>query len=277
LNYVVLAVFVGSITYVCANYRRMTQASASPLINMFFPIMVLWGMCLVYFFGFFGISFVDTHDLMESPETFGLGELDKQTKAMHALATQGKSAPGTAEVKSASKPKAMNDGPICSDPARPAAPAAEPTESIENVNFAELSDDEVFDYLSSGALKDYQLEKKLGDYERAVSIRRRLYENVLDKKLDLIPYAGYDYGKVFGANCEIVIGYVPLPLGVVGPLVINGEPIYIPMATTEGCLVASTNRGCKAMYDSCYHLSLHRFISLFNQHADSVFSYVRAP
>ncbi|KAJ1421701.1 hydroxymethylglutaryl-CoA reductase [Ochromonadaceae sp. CCMP2298] len=90
--------------------------------------------------------------------------------------------------------------------------------------------------------------------ERAVGVRRALYEHVLEQDLSLIPFEGYDYNKVFGANCEIVIGYVPIPLGIVGPLTINGEPIYIPMATTEGCLVASTNRGCKAISVSggCY-------------------------
>lgn len=77
-------------------------------------------------------------------------------------------------------------------------------------------------------------EKKLGDYERAVRLRRGLFEHILEKPLDLIPYEHFDYKKVFGANCEIVLGYVPIPLGIVGPLVINGEPIHIPMATTEG-------------------------------------------
>jgi hydroxymethylglutaryl-CoA reductase (NADPH) len=110
-----------------------------------------------------------------------------------------------------------------------------------------MSDEEVFAYLVDGTLKDHQLEKKLGDTERAVHVRRMLYEHTLDKKLDSIPYQGYDYDKVFGANCEIVVGYVPIPVGIVGPLVINNEPVYIPMATTEGCLVASTNRGCKAI------------------------------
>ena len=62
-------------------------------------------------------------------------------------------------------------------------------------------------------------EKKLGDYERAVRVRRSLFESILEKPLELIPYQHYDYKKVFGANCEIVLGYVPIPLGIVGPLV----------------------------------------------------------
>ena len=120
-------------------------------------------------------------------------------------------------------------------------------QSGDVIDYKVLTDAEVFTHLITGTLKDYQLESKLGDYERAVVLRRQLYEHTLSKKLDAIPYAGYDYNKVFGANCEIVVGYIPIPLGIVGPLLINGESVYIPMATTEGCLVASTNRGCKAI------------------------------
>jgi len=47
--------------------------------------------------------------------------------------------------------------------------------------------------------------------------------------------------------CENVVGYLPLPVGIAGPLNIDGKMYQIPMATTEGCLVASTSRGCKAI------------------------------
>lgn len=279
LNYVVLAVFTGSITYAVFNYRHMkhnheattSSSHTTPLTSMFFPLMVLWTLCLAYFFGFFGISFLDTEALSESPSSFGLADLQRQAEAeaarsaasrkSAAAAASAAAAPSRAPVSAA--PQARHDTPICTDTQNVSAAARTRTASAsatdgsaggglpsEEVDYATLSDDEIFSHLVTGQLKDYQLEKKLGDYERAVVLRRMLYENILQRKLDLVPYANYDYNKVFGANCEIVIGYVPLPVGVVGPLVINGEATYIPMATTEGCLVASTNRGCKAISES---------------------------
>lgn len=276
MNFIVLGVFVGSIVYMAVHYRdsaSQSSGSPSPLTNMFFPMMILWSCCLAYFFGFFGISFVDTKVLSESPSTYGLQHLspqdeseeeDEEEEAEQSTAATNNTpsfaaAPaqtvtqqfvpgaGFRATPAAATPRA--DGPICSDRA-PVAAAVHPDE----VDYTELADEEVLSHLINGSLKDYQLEKKLGDYERAVTVRRSLYEHVLAKDLGGIPHLGYDYNKVFGANCEIVIGYVPIPLGIVGPLTINGEHIYVPMATTEGCLVASTNRGCKAISASggCY-------------------------
>ena len=55
------------------------------------------------------------------------------------------------------------------------------------------------------------------------------------------------YDQVMGACCENVVGYMPIPVGVAGPLLLDGQKFEVPLATTEGCLVASTNRGCRAL------------------------------
>ena len=52
-------------------------------------------------------------------------------------------------------------------------------------------------------------------------------------------------------NCENMIGAVQIPLGVAGPIRINGNyakgEFYLPLATHEAALVASVNRGAKAV------------------------------
>lgn len=113
-----------------------------------------------------------------------------------------------------------------------------------------LNDEEVIQLVQNGKVASYALEKTLGDFERAVSVRRALISRAsVTKTLEhsLLPLKDYHYDKVFGACCENVIGYMPLPLGIAGPMKIDGIDTVIPMATTEGCLVASASRGCKAI------------------------------
>ncbi|KAF1350174.1 3-hydroxy-3-methylglutaryl-CoA reductase 2 [Delphinella strobiligena] len=117
-----------------------------------------------------------------------------------------------------------------------------------------LNDEELIDLSLRGKIPGYALEKTLVDKTRAVKVRRAVIArtpatNHASGLLEhsKLPYLHYDYDRVFGACCENVIGYMPLPLGVAGPMVIDGKSYYLPMATTEGVLVASTSRGAKAI------------------------------
>lgn len=114
---------------------------------------------------------------------------------------------------------------------------------------AVLTDEEIILLVENKHIAPYQIEKAINNPERGVKIRRQImgHEGGFPHALVDLPYKNYDYSKVYGACCENVIGYIPIPVGVAGPLLLDGEPFYIPLATTEGCLVASTNRGCRAL------------------------------
>ncbi|KAK9269904.1 hypothetical protein L1049_025477 [Liquidambar formosana] len=70
------------------------------------------------------------------------------------------------------------------------------------------------------------------------------------RSLQGLPLDDFDYDSILGQCCEMPVGYVQIPVGIAGPLLLDGFEYSVPMATTEGCLVASTNRGCKAIYVS---------------------------
>ena len=134
---------------------------------------------------------------------------------------------------------------------------------LKNKQAARLNDTELIDLAVRGKIPGYALEKTLEDpsvmtrlasLTRAVKVRRAMvartpataeFSNSLE--YSKLPYRDYNYENVHGACCENVVGYMPIPVGVAGPFVIDGQTYYIPMATTEGVLVASTSRGCKAI------------------------------
>ncbi|KAM9811123.1 3-hydroxy-3-methylglutaryl-coenzyme A reductase-like [Neosynchiropus ocellatus] len=112
-----------------------------------------------------------------------------------------------------------------------------------------LSDAEILLLVEHKVIPAYKLEALMETPERGVAIRRMFISRKLPfpAALSSLPFTNYDYSKVMGTCCENVIGFMPIPVGVAGPLHLDGKQFQVPMATTEGCLVASTNRGCRAI------------------------------
>ncbi|MDH3338894.1 MAG: hydroxymethylglutaryl-CoA reductase [Gammaproteobacteria bacterium] len=93
---------------------------------------------------------------------------------------------------------------------------------------------------------------KTNDYTDAMAATRRDFlKEQTGAVLDNVSRYSIDISMLPG-NIENFIGVAQVPLGVAGPLLINGEhakgEFYVPLATSEGTLVASYNRGMKLLY-----------------------------
>ncbi|XP_055537605.1 3-hydroxy-3-methylglutaryl-coenzyme A reductase [Wyeomyia smithii] len=115
-----------------------------------------------------------------------------------------------------------------------------------------LSDEEIKMIVraGNGYCPLYKIESIIDDAARGIKIRRDLIQKEAGLPVNAfkhLSYKNYDYSKVMNVCCENVLGYVQIPVGYAGPLILDGVRYYVPMATTEGALVASTNRGCKAI------------------------------
>ncbi|HIH95674.1 TPA: hydroxymethylglutaryl-CoA reductase (NADPH) [Methanosarcina acetivorans] len=88
----------------------------------------------------------------------------------------------------------------------------------------------------------------------AVKIRRLAIQEYAKLEFEHIQNFSLDVEIVTKRNIENMIGAVQIPLGTAGLLKVNGEyadaEYYIPLATTEGALVASVNRGCSVITKS---------------------------
>jgi hydroxymethylglutaryl-CoA reductase (NADPH) len=92
---------------------------------------------------------------------------------------------------------------------------------------------------------------KENDYTSDSAARRRDFlRDQTDVELDHVGSFSFD-PAVLPGNVENYIGVAQVPIGIAGPLRINGEhaqgDFYVPLATTEGTLVASYNRGMRLL------------------------------
>lgn len=92
---------------------------------------------------------------------------------------------------------------------------------------------------------------KENDYCEEIAAERR--EFITQQTGQALPHIGHYNQAVeqLAGNIENFFGVAQMPLGLAGPMRVNGEhaqgDFYVPMATTEGTLVASYSRGMKLL------------------------------
>jgi len=95
---------------------------------------------------------------------------------------------------------------------------------------------------------------KNNDYTEVMAQKRRDFaESKTSTELNHVGHYSVDPGLTAG-NIENFIGVAQVPMGLMGPLLVDGEhaqgEFYVPMATSEGTLVASYNRGASLLREA---------------------------
>jgi hydroxymethylglutaryl-CoA reductase (NADPH) len=109
--------------------------------------------------------------------------------------------------------------------------------------------DALAERVREGDLRLHELEDHT-DHETAAAARRRLLDAETDADVDAIGEYAFEAERA-EANIENMVGAAQIPMGVAGPVQVAGGAasgeFYLPLATTEGALLASVNRGCSVI------------------------------
>ncbi|XP_066330856.1 3-hydroxy-3-methylglutaryl-coenzyme A reductase-like [Miscanthus floridulus] len=227
-NLIFSALFAASLAYLMRRWREKIRSSTPLHVVGLAEMLAIFGLIasLIYLLSFFGIAFVQSIvSSSDDDEDFLVGSSGAPAAAAPPSSRQQAQAPAPCALLGST--------------AAAAALEKMPEE-----------DEEIVASVVAGKIPSYVLETRLGDCRRAAGIRREAVRRITGRDIDGLPLDGFDYASILGQCCELPVGYVQLPVGIAGPLLLDGQRFYVPMATTEGCLVASTNRGCKAIAES---------------------------
>jgi hydroxymethylglutaryl-CoA reductase (NADPH) len=113
-----------------------------------------------------------------------------------------------------------------------------------------MSDPETLaDRVQDGDLRPHELEDHV-DHDTAAAARRVVLERETGADLSTTGDYAFDASEA-DANVENALGATQVPLGVAGPVPVDGGAVdgdrWLPLATTEGALVASVNRGLSTL------------------------------
>jgi hydroxymethylglutaryl-CoA reductase (NADPH) len=88
---------------------------------------------------------------------------------------------------------------------------------------------------------------------QAAEARRAFVRERTGTELEHVGAYSFD-PAILSGNVEQFVGVAQVPIGLAGPLLVNGEhaqgEFYVPLATAEGTLVASYNRGMRLLYEA---------------------------
>ncbi|CAK7329052.1 unnamed protein product [Dovyalis caffra] len=253
-NALFFTVFFSVVYFLLTRWREKIRNSTPLHVVTFSEIVAIFAFVasFIYMLGFFGIDFVQSLILRPSPDVWAADDDEEEEEDDHLLLKEdarkvpcGQALDCTA-LTAPPAPKLSVDpiNVVSSPPLKPKVVDEIPFPTSLTVE----EDEEIINSVVAGKTPSYSLESKLGDCKRAAAIRREVLQRITSKSLSGLPLEGFNYESILGQCCEMPIGYVQIPVGIAGPLLLDEKEYSVPMATTEGCLVASTNRGCKAIH-----------------------------